>query len=241
MSTILLTNVHQYVGPGACAALIAEGHEVICHDRTFDDAQARTAFEAREPRCKALRSQDPEAIYAEMIDQHSLPDAIVLNDVHPITPSPIETISQDDTVSSFEALVLTPVRLTQLFLPAMKERRCGAFVFITSARETRPEPNYAVPTTLRAATTAFAKALAKEAAPFGIQANVIAPNYLASELYYPPSRFVDDAGGCAEIKRIVPFGRLGDSSEIGALVAFFAPGRSPFTTGEVVNFTGGWP
>jgi NAD(P)-dependent dehydrogenase (short-subunit alcohol dehydrogenase family) len=98
-----------------------------------------------------------------------------------------------------------------------------------------------VPTTLRAATTAFAKALAKEAAPFGIQANVIAPNYLASELYYPRSRFVDDPAGRAEIERIVPFGRLGDPSEVGALVAFFASGRSPFTTGQVVKFTGGWP
>jgi hypothetical protein len=37
MSTILLTNVHQYVEPGACAALVTERHEVICHDRTFDD------------------------------------------------------------------------------------------------------------------------------------------------------------------------------------------------------------
>jgi hypothetical protein len=43
-----------------------------------------------------------------------------------------------------------------LFLPAMKRRRKGAFVFVTSARETRPEPGFAVPTTLRAATTAFA-------------------------------------------------------------------------------------
>ena len=176
-----------------------------------------------------------------MINRYPLPDAIVLNDVHPITPSPAEAISKEEMVASFEALVLTPVRLTQLFLPAMKERRSGAFVFTTSARETRPEPNYAVPTTLRAATTAFAKAVAKEAAPFGIQANVIAPNYLASELYYPRSRFVDDPAGRAEIERIVPFGRLGDPSEVGALVAFFASGRSPFTTGQVVNFTGGWP
>lgn len=241
MSIILLTNVHQYVGPGACAALVAEGHEVLCHDRTFDEAQARSAFEGQEPRCKALHSREPESIYAEVMDQYSLPDAIVLNDVHPITPSSIETISKEDMAASFEALVLTPVRLTQLFLPAMKERRAGAFVFITSARETRPEPNYGVPTTLRAATTAFAKALAKEAAPFGIQANVIAPNYLASELYYPRSRFVDDPAGRADIERIVPFGRLGDPGEVGALVAFFASGRSPFTTGQVVNFTGGWP
>jgi NAD(P)-dependent dehydrogenase (short-subunit alcohol dehydrogenase family) len=48
---------------------------------------------------------------------------------------------------------------------------------------------------VRAATTAFANALAKEVAPFSIQANVVAPNYLYSEMYYPKGRFVDCAEG----------------------------------------------
>ena len=114
----------------------------------------------------------------------------------------------------------------------MKARRRGAFVFVTSARETRPEPGFAVPTTLRAATTAFAKALAKEAAPFGIQANVVAPNYLYSEMYYPRARFVDDPAGREVIAKLVPFGRLGEQGEVSALIAFLASGQSPFTTGQ---------
>src|SRR6202040_101518 len=97
----------------------------------------------------------------------------------------------EDLMATFQAVVMIPIRLTQLFLPAMKARGRGTFVFVTSARELRPEPGFAVPTTLRAATTAFAKALAAEAAPFGIQANVVAPNYLHSELYYPRARYVD--------------------------------------------------
>ena len=98
-----------------------------------------------------------------------------------------------------------------------------------------------MPTTLRAATTAFAKSLAQEAAPFGIQANVVAPNYLYSEAYYPRARYLDDPEGRAEIARTVPMGRLGEPGEIGALIAFLASGRSGFTTGQVICFTGGWP
>jgi 3-oxoacyl-[acyl-carrier protein] reductase len=122
----------------------------------------------------------------------------------------------------------------------MKQRHSGSFVFITSAREARPEPGFAVPTTVRAATTAFAKALAKEVAPFGIQANVVAPNYLYSEMYYPKARFVDSAEGRDLIARTVPFGRLGQPEEVGALICFLASGKSPFTTGQVIHFTGGW-
>ncbi len=117
----------------------------------------------------------------------------------------------------------------------------GAPSVADPARETRPEPGFAVPTTLRAATTAFAKALAKEAAPFGVQANVVAPNYLYSEMYYPRARFIDDPTGRDTIARAVPFGRLGQQEEVGALIAFLASGKSSFTTGQVIYFAGGWP
>lgn len=241
MALVLLTNATQYAGPGALEGLLAEGHRVICHDASFHDAQSRADFDRRFDLATSLSGQTPEDIHGEVETRFGLPDAIVSNDVHPITRNDIEAIPTDDLHATFEAVVLTPIRLTQLFLPAMKTRKRGAFVFVTSARETRPEPGFAVPTTLRAATTAFAKALAKEGAPFGIQANVVAPNYLYSELYYPRARFEDDPAGRESIARIVPFGRLGEQEEVGALIAFLASGKSPFTTGQVVYFTGGWP
>jgi 3-oxoacyl-[acyl-carrier protein] reductase len=240
MSIVLLTHATQYAGPGAVGGLLEGGHHVVCHDASFADAGRRVEFDQRFGKATALAGQNPEQIHDEVVARFGLPDAIVSNDIYPITRGDIETIPTDDLRATFEAVVLTPIRLTQLFLPAMKARRHGAFVFVTSAREARPEPGFAVPTTLRAATTAFAKALAKEAAPFGIQANVVAPNYLYSELYYPSARFVDDQAGREAIAKLVPFGRLGKQEEVGALIAFLASGKSPFTTGQVIDFTGGW-
>ncbi len=240
MRNIVLTNVTQYCGPGALEQLIKSGASVLCHDPSFADCASRENFE-REHSVVALGAQTPEEIFAESIRQAGTVDAIVSNDVYPITRNDIEAIPLEDWRATFEAVVLFPIRLTQAFLPSFKARRSGAFVFVTSARETRPEPGFAVPTSLRAATTAFAKALAKEAAPFGVQANVVAPNYLYSEMYYPRARFIDDPAGRASIAEKVPFGRLGQPEEAGALIAFFASGASPFTTGQVVYFTGGWP
>ena len=241
MTLVLLTNVTQYAGPGALCELEKDGCTVACQDRSFVDEVLRREFDRNSPYAASLGAQTPEQIHEETIERWGLPDAIVLNDVYPITRNDIEAIPAHDFRDTFEAVVMTPIRLVQLFLPAMKKRRRGAIVFVTSARETRPEPGFAVPTTLRAATTAFAKALAKEAARFGIQANVVAPNYLYSELYYPRARFVDDLAGRAEIAKLVPFGRLGAQDEVGALIAFLASGKSPFTTGQVIYFTGGWP
>ncbi len=134
-----------------------------------------------------------------------------------------------------------PFRLTQLLLPGMKQRRQGRFVFVTSARYLQPEASFAVATSIRQGTTAFALALAKEAAPFGIQVNVMAPNYLYSEAHYPRAWFIDDSEGLAQIAATVRMGRLGAPEEAGELVAFLASGRAPFRTGQIVNFTGGWP
>ena len=205
---------------------------------SFVDPAAREKFE-REQKAFALGGQTPGEIFSETMQLGGAPDAIVSNDVFAITRNDIEAIPVSDWRDTFEAVVLFPIRLTQTFLPLFKARRSGAFA--TPARETRPEPGFAVPTTLWAATTAFAKALAKEAAPFGVQANVVAPNYLYSEMNYPREKFIDDPAGRAEIAEKVPFGRLGEQDEAGALIAFFASGASPFTTGQVVYFTGGWP
>jgi 3-oxoacyl-[acyl-carrier protein] reductase len=75
----------------------------------------------------------------------------------------------------------------------------------------------------------------------GIQVNVLAPNYLYSEAYYPRARFIDDPKGREHIRAKVPMGRLGHPDEVGELVAFLVSGRSTFMTGQVINFTGGWP
>lgn len=242
MRTVLVTHATQYTGPGAVSALIAAGCGVFCHDASFVTAAARVAFAAEYPGATCLRAQDPATLIAELdAVVGGLVDAIVSNDVYPITQAPIETIAVDDLRATFEAVLVFPFQLTQMLLPAMKARGAGCFVFVTSARPLRPEPGFAVPTSVRAGTTAFAQALAKETAEFGIQVNIVAPNYLYSELYYPRARFIDDAEGRAAIAGIVPAGRLGTQQEVGELISFLASGRSPFLTGQVLYFTGGWP
>jgi len=241
MSTILVTNVLAYAGPGAVSALLAHGHHVVCHDPAFADEARRQAFVAANPGATSLTSTRPDDLVAEVIAAHGAIDGLVSNDVHPNTPRAIEDIPLDELRATFEAVLVVPFRLAQLVLAHMKPQRRGSMVFVTSARTLRPEAGFAVATTIRAGTTAFASALARESAPFGIQVNAVAPNYLASELYYPRARFVEDRAGREAIAAVVPAGRLGEPEEIGELIAFLVSGKSRFTTGQTIYFTGGWP
>jgi len=221
--------------------LLREGVPLVCHDRSFADAQVAQAFEAQHPGVLTLRAQTAPDILAELAARKITISALVSNDVFPNTPCPIEDVSLEFLRDSFEALTVFPVQLTQGLLPGMKQNKQGRFVFITSARYLQPEPGFSVATSVRAGTTAFAMALAKEAAAFGIPVNVMAPNYLYSEAYYPRARYIDDPAGRAQIAAKVPMGRLGNPEEAGEVVAFLVSGKAAFVTGQVINFTGGWP
>lgn len=241
MRTVLVTNVTQYAGPGTVQALRQQQMRVICHDAAFHEQAVRDEFVAKYPGIQCLENTNPSTLVDELRARDIQVDAVVMNDVYPITPAPIGEISLDDLRSTFEAVVVFPVQLTQRLLPAMKARRNGSFVFVTSARPLRPEPGFAVPTSVRASATVFALALSREVASFGIQVNVVAPNYLYSEMYYPRARFIDDPQGREQIAGVVPMGRLGTQEEIGELVSFLSSGRSGFVTGQTIYFTGGWP
>lgn len=241
MTNVLITHVNEYTGPGTLPVLLCENMHPICHDVRFEDEDLAQRFENAKPGATALRAQTPETLVAELKARRIVVDAVISNDVYPNTPLPIEAVAMETLQSSFEALLVFPFRLTQLLIPEMKKRKQGAFVFVTSARYRQPEFGFSVATSIRAGATAFALALAKEVASFGIQVNVVAPNYLYSEAYYPRARFIDDPEGRKEIAGIVPMGRLGEPQEAGELITFLVSGRSTFTTGQVIDFTGGWP
>lgn len=241
MRTILVTNATQYAGPGAVDILLEQGQKVVCHDPTFCDSDALQAFQRSFLEAECLQSVDPVSLAAELDTRGIEIAAVVSNDAYPITKEPIEDLSIDILRKTFEAVLVFPIELAKLLLPSMKARKSGSFVFVTSARSLQPEHGFAVPTSVRAGTTAFALALSREVAQFGIQVNVVAPNYLYSEMYYPRAKFIDDVKGRDHISDMVPMGRLGTPSEIGELIAFFVSGRSTFVTGQVIHFTGGWP
>lgn len=239
MHRVFVSNAHEYTGPGVVQVLSRSGYQVVCHDRSFTDPEIRSEYDQKD-NLSALAAQTPEDIVAELADRGPV-SRFVFNDAHPNTPKAFEEIGIEELRGAHAALVEFPFRLSQLILPKLKQEKSGSIVFVTSARQLQPEPGFAVATSVRAGATALAMAIAREAAPYGIQVNAIQPNYLYSEMYYPKAKFIDDPKGREKIASIVPAGRLGDPEEFGELVEFYISGRSPFTTGQVINFTGGWP
>jgi 3-oxoacyl-[acyl-carrier protein] reductase len=73
--------------------------------------------------------------------------------------------------------------LTQLFLPAMVERRSGIIINMSAALARNGFPNLAVYSATKAGVIAFTEAIAKEVRRYGIQAYAICPHGVNTELY----------------------------------------------------------
>ena len=138
------------------------------------------------------------------------------------------------------------VELVRGVLPAMRERRWGRIVNITSIAVKQPVDNLILSNAVRAAVTGFARTLANEVAPHGITVNNVMPGYtrtarveeLAARTASLEGTSPDAAFAAWESQ--IPMARLGDPAEFGAMVAFLCSAQASYTTGASIPVDGGW-
>jgi NAD(P)-dependent dehydrogenase (short-subunit alcohol dehydrogenase family) len=235
----LVTNVAHFVGLPAAVELAAQGAVAVCHDAGFALADARKEFAAAHPDLHVIAEQEPADIVAAVTAAHHRIDVLVNNDAFPAIRAPIENARLEDMRAGLEALVTAPFALAQAVVPQMKQRRSGKLLFVTSAAPLRGLPNYSMYATARGATNALAVSLARELAPFNIQVNAIAPNFVESPTYFP-AKLLADPEAMKKITGNIPLGRLAKPEEVAALIVFYASPQADFITGHVMPFAGGW-
>ncbi len=235
----LVTNVAHFVGLPAAIELAAQGATTVCHDKSFADADTRKDFASAHPALHVIAEQEPADIAAAVTAGYGRIDVLVNNDAFPAIRAPIENARLEDMRAGLEALVTAPFALAQAVVPQMKQRRNGKLLFVTSAAPLRGLPNYSMYATARGATNALAVSLARELAPFQIQVNAIAPNFVESPTYFP-AKLLADPEALKKITNNIPLGRLAKPEEVAALIAFYASPQADFITGHVMPFAGGW-
>ena len=134
------------------------------------------------------------------------------------------------------ALNFTAVRrLTQAFLPSMRERKWGRIINITGSSEPLVT-NGAM--AAKAALQVWGKGLSRDVAADGITVNSIPPGRILSEQIverlYPGEenrrRFAEEN---------IPVGYFGEPEDLAHLVAFLASPLARYITGEVIRVDGG--
>ncbi len=235
----ILTDARHFVGDAVARALAERGYAVYAVDEEFDDAEKRAAFEGLADGITALDMRAAEDIAAHVESLHGRIHLLVGNDAWPAVRAPLDEIQSVTLHETFEALVFKPFAFATACARRMKPHNEGRMIFLTSAAPLNGLPNYSMYCAARGAMNAAVKALAKELAPFNVQVNAIAPNFIANPDYFPPSLMDDPEKGPRVLKN-VPMGRLGRPEEVAAMVAHLAGEDAGFFTGQVIAASGGW-
>jgi 3-oxoacyl-[acyl-carrier protein] reductase len=239
------------IGLAAAVCLARQGHRVVIMGRREDSLKAaaaeieqRTGAEVGWIAGDIADAARAQSAVEEVTLRHGRLDVLVLNAGGP-PRGRILDVADEQWQAAFELLVMGPLRLARLTLPAMAEQGFGRVVFVTSTAVRRPEPDLATSSVLRAAATAAAKLLALEFAANGVTVNCVAPGATATPRrhevltarVHATGRGYDDLD--AEDVARVPARRAADPEEIGAAIAFLASDAGSYINGTVLTVDGG--
>lgn len=116
----------------------------------------------------------------------------------------------------------------------MRRRARGVIFLIGSGACFGPRPSQSNYATAKSALIGLNRALAREAAPYGIRVLLVAPGFTETDM----SALVAEDTASAT-KRIIPLGRWGRSDEIAQWVGFTASAAGAYFTGTAIRIDGG--
>lgn len=180
MSIILVTGASSGIGKATARKLLQQGHTVYVAARRVEAMQDLAAQGATPLRMDITQEGDVAAVVERIQKEHGALDVLVNNAGYAIYGS-VEETSIDDARAQFEVNLFGLARLTQLLIPAMRERGRGTIVNISSMGGKIYTPLGAWYHATKHAVEGWSDALRIELKSFGIDVVVIEPGIIATE------------------------------------------------------------
>ncbi|MGP6157496.1 MAG: SDR family oxidoreductase [Vulcanimicrobiaceae bacterium] len=213
----LVTQAHDFMGPALCDVLSQYGATVVSSTESLLDPEIPSAVVAATGRV----------------------DILVANLAVPAPTSAVTEVTDEEWDAVFAALVHPLPRLVRAVLPGMMERGAGKILVMGSASALRGMKRASTYSAARGAQLAYVQAVGVEVAPYNVQVNAIAQNFVDNPTYFPAEvqanpRFQE------RLKREVPLGRLVGPREDAEFAAYLCSEAANCFVGQVFPVCGGW-
>lgn len=175
--TALVTGAPSGMGKEIAKRLIQDGFRVYVAARQIDRMEDLAALGARPLRMDISKGAEIDAAVASILAEVDGVDVLVNNAGFGLY-GPVEDISIDEARYQFEVNVFGPARLTQLLLPAMRRKKAGTIVNITSMGGKIYTLLGAWYHATKHALEGWSDSLRLELAPFGIKVVVVEPGLI---------------------------------------------------------------
>ncbi len=247
----LVTGSTAGIGYAIAEVLASEGARVIVNGRSqksVDSAIAQLALNATGELIGFAGDLSTEDAAEQLAQKHPAVE-ILVNNLGIFEPVSFEDISDDDWRRFFDVNVLSGVRLSRLFLPAMKQHNWGRIVFISS------ESGVQIPAEMihygmtKTAQLAVSRGLAEAVAGTGITVNSVLPGPTKSR---GVGDFVEDLAAqegksfeefekefFEKVRPTSLIKRFATPNEVATLVAYIVSPLASATTGAALRVDGG--
>ncbi len=240
------------IGRAVATSLLAEGCRVSICARTADEIEAaREEMAAAAPitqvlgaRCDVSKEEDLAAWHASTVEHFGPVDILVTNSGGPPAARFLD-LTEAQWREGIETVLFNVVRLSRLVLPAMRERRWGRIIHLTSLVAKQPIPLLTVSSTLRAGLSALTKTMSNEFSGDGVLVNAVLPGHILTDRQKHLNEIRSKEEGisidayAARVAATIPIQRHGRPEEIGDVVAFLASERASYITGATIQVDGG--
>lgn len=227
------------IGLASARAMAAQGGRVAILD--LDAASAAAAAESLGDGHLGLACDvvDPAACDRAVreVSERLGPIDILVNNAGITQPLKLMDIKLQDYEAVTRVNLRGTLQLSQAVVPAMRERRRGSIICISSVSAQRGGGIFGGPhySAAKAGILGLTRAMARELGPHGIRVNAVTPGLIETDitggLLTEPQK--------AEINKTIPLGRLGQPEDVADICLFLASDLSAYVTGATIDVNGG--
>jgi 2-deoxy-D-gluconate 3-dehydrogenase len=236
----LVTGASRGLGQAMALALAEAGADVVATD-VENSYETRDAIQTLGRTCIPVQADVsapgvPELLVKKTLEGFGKID-ILVNNAGIIRRSPLLEFSEKDWDDVMNINIKAVFLLSQAAARMMVQQRHGKIINIASMLSFQGGIRVPSYTSSKSAVMGFTRLLACELGPHGINANAIAPGYMATE----NTRLLreDPARSQAILERI-PMGRWGTPDDLKGVIVFLASAASDYMNGYTIAVDGGW-